>query len=42
MPEERTEKAKAIDLALARIDKLFGKGSSTRRGMNDICLGTTR
>ena len=32
MPEERTEKNKAIDLALIQIEKDFGKGSIMRLG----------
>jgi recombination protein RecA len=32
MPEERTEKMKAIDLALVQIEKQFGKGSIMRLG----------
>jgi recombination protein RecA len=32
MPEERTEKNKAIDLALVQIEKQFGKGSIMRLG----------
>ncbi|HET7842125.1 MAG TPA: recombinase RecA [Terriglobia bacterium] len=32
MPEERTEKNKAIDLALTQIEKQFGKGSIMRLG----------
>jgi recombination protein RecA len=32
MPEERTEKTKAIDLALVQIEKQFGKGSIMRLG----------
>jgi recombination protein RecA len=32
MPEERTEKTKAIDLALTQIEKQFGKGSIMRLG----------
>jgi recombination protein RecA len=32
MPDERTEKTKAIDLAMAQIEKQFGKGSIMRLG----------
>ena len=35
MPEERTEKTKAIDLALTQIEKQFGKGSIMRLGTKD-------
>jgi len=38
MPEERTEKAKAIDLALIQIEKQFGKGSIMRLGTKDILV----
>ena len=38
MPEERTEKAKAIDLALTQIEKQFGKGSIMRLGMKDALV----
>lgn len=35
MPDERTEKTKAIDLALLQIEKQFGKGSIMRLGTKD-------
>ena len=35
MPEDRTEKNKAIDLALIQIEKQFGKGSIMRLGSKD-------
>jgi recombination protein RecA len=38
MPEERTEKAKAVDLALVQIEKQFGKGSIMRLGSKDILV----
>src|SRR3989475_917809 len=38
MPEERTEKAKAIDLALIQIEKQFGKGSIMRLGTKDVLV----
>src|SRR5881296_3622026 len=38
MPEERTEKSKAIDLALIQIEKQFGKGSIMRLGTKDILV----
>lgn len=38
MPEERTEKAKAIDLALAQIEKQFGKGSIMRLGSKEAMV----
>jgi recombination protein RecA len=38
MPEERTEKAKAIDLAMMQIEKQFGKGSIMRLGMKDALV----
>jgi recombination protein RecA len=38
MPEERTEKAKAIDLALTQIEKQFGKGSIMRLGTKDALV----
>jgi recombination protein RecA len=38
MPEERTEKAKAIDLAMTQIEKQFGKGSIMRLGMKDALV----
>ncbi len=36
MAEERTEKSRAIDLALSQIEKQFGKGSIMRLGSVDI------
>ncbi len=38
MPEERTEKAKAIDLALTHIEKQFGKGSIMRLGTKEALV----
>lgn len=38
MPEERTEKAKAIDLALVQIEKQFGKGSIMRLGSKEALV----
>jgi recombination protein RecA len=38
MPEERTEKSKAIDLAFSQIEKQFGKGSIMRLGSIDPSL----
>ena len=38
MPEERTEKIKAIDLALTQIEKQFGKGSIMRLGTKDALV----
>jgi recombination protein RecA len=35
MPDERTEKNKALDLALVQIEKQFGKGSIMRLGTKD-------
>jgi recombination protein RecA len=35
MPDERTEKTKAIDIALLQIEKQFGKGSIMRLGTKD-------
>ena len=35
MPEDRTEKNKAIDLALMQIEKQFGKGSIMRLGSKE-------
>ncbi len=35
MSDDRTERAKAIDVALAQIDKQFGKGSIMRLGSRD-------
>src|SRR5258706_14926781 len=35
MPEDRTEKNKAIDIALLQIEKQFGKGSIMRLGTKD-------
>jgi recombination protein RecA len=38
MPEERTEKSKAIDLALTQIEKQFGKGSIMRLGTKEALV----
>jgi recombination protein RecA len=38
MAEERTEKSKAIDLALSQIEKQFGKGSIMRLGNKEAIL----
>ena len=38
MPEERTEKTKAIDLALTQIEKQFGKGSIMRLGSKEALV----
>ncbi len=38
MPEERTERAKAIEVALAQIEKQFGKGSIMRLGTKDVLV----
>ncbi len=38
MPEERSERAKAIDLALSQIEKQFGKGSIMRLGTKDVLV----
>ena len=38
MPEDRTEKNKAIDLALIQIEKQFGRGSIMRLGTKDILV----
>jgi recombination protein RecA len=38
MPEERTEKTKAIDLALTQIEKQFGKGSIMRLGCKEALV----
>src|SRR5260370_20013933 len=38
MPEERTERNKAIDLALSQIEKQFGKGSIMRLGSKDALV----
>ncbi len=38
MPEERTDKAKAIDLALTQIEKQFGKGSIMRLGTKEALV----
>ncbi|PYV15719.1 MAG: recombinase RecA [Acidobacteria bacterium] len=35
MPEERSERSKAIDMALSQIEKQFGKGSIMRLGTKD-------
>jgi len=32
MPDERTEKMKAVDLAMSQIEKQFGKGAIMRMG----------
>ncbi len=39
MPDERTEKSRAIDLALGQIEKQFGKGSIMRLGAWDLTTG---
>jgi len=39
MPDERTEKSRAIDLALGQIEKQFGKGSIMRLGSWDLTTG---
>ncbi len=38
MPEERSEKTKAIDLALTQIEKQFGKGSIMRLGSKEALV----
>src|SRR5574337_1828632 len=38
MPEERTDRTKAIDLALTQIEKQFGKGSIMRLGSKDALV----
>jgi recombination protein RecA len=38
MPEDRTERNKAIDLALTQIEKQFGKGSIMRLGTKDALV----
>ena len=38
MPEERTEKTKAIDLAMTQIEKQFGKGSIMRLGTKEALV----
>lgn len=38
MPEERTERTKAIDLALIQIEKQFGKGSIMRLGSKEALV----
>jgi len=38
MPEERTEKTKAIDLAMTQIEKQFGKGSIMRLGSKEALV----
>ncbi len=38
MPEERSERTKAIDLALSQIEKQFGKGSIMRLGSKDVLV----
>src|SRR4026209_748106 len=35
MPDEKTERGRAIDLALSQIEKQFGKGSIMRLGSRD-------
>ncbi len=39
MADERTEKSRAIDLALSQIEKQFGKGSIMRLGSWDLTTG---
>jgi recombination protein RecA len=39
MPDEKTEKTRAIDLALSQIEKQFGKGSIMRLGAWDLTTG---
>src|SRR6187399_2759227 len=39
MPDEKTEKSRAIDLALSQIEKQFGKGSIMRLGSWDLTTG---
>lgn len=38
MPDERTEKSRAIDLAVSQIEKQFGKGAIMRLGGIDSSL----
>ncbi len=38
MPEERTERTKAIDIALTQIEKQFGKGSIMRLGSKEALV----
>jgi recombination protein RecA len=38
MPEDRTEKTKALDLALTQIEKQFGKGSIMRLGSKEALV----
>ena len=38
MPEERTEKTKALDLAVTQIEKDYGKGSIMRLGSHDALV----
>jgi recombination protein RecA len=38
MPEERTEKARALDLAVTQIEKEYGKGSIMRLGSKDALV----
>jgi len=38
MPEDRTEKTKALDLALVQIEKQFGKGSIMRLGSKEALV----
>src|SRR5688500_3569468 len=39
MPDERTEKTRAIDLALSQNEKQFGKCSIIRLGVRDLTKG---
>ena len=39
MADEKTEKSRAIDLALSQIEKQFGKGSIMRLGAWDLTTG---
>ena len=38
MADERTEKVRAIDLALSQIEKQFGKGSIMRLGSKEAVV----
>jgi recombination protein RecA len=38
MPDDKTERMKAIDIALSQIEKQFGKGSIMRLGTKDILV----
>ncbi len=38
MPEERTERVKAVDLAVSQIEKQFGKGAIMRLGTKDVLV----